>query len=99
MSKYDLHPTRAGKSYLLDLQTDLLEVQRTRMMVPVLPAQEVPQRVKALHPMIDVEGERFVLATHLMGAVPLSLLLPPIGNLSDRADEFTRAINLLFQGY
>lgn len=99
MSRFDLHKARRGDGYLLDLQTDLLELQGTRMVAPVLPAGRVPLRVKSLHPQIEIDGAPYFLVTHLMGAVPISTLAPPVGNLSGQADEFTRALDLLFQGY
>ncbi len=99
MSKYDLHPTRNGTGYLLDLQTDFLAVQRSRMMAPVMPVTDVPQRTTGLHPLIEVDGISYVVATHLMAAVPQSILLPSVANFSSQADEFTRALDLLFQGY
>ena len=99
MSKFDLHPTRNATGYLLDLQTDLLAVQRTRMMAPVMSVSDVPQRTTGLHPLIDVDGAPYVVVTHLMAAVPQSVLLPPVANLSAQADAFTRALDLLFQGY
>jgi toxin CcdB len=99
MSKYDLHPTRVDDEYLLDVQTDLLDVQSTRMMVPVLPEADVPNALRSLHPVFDINGKSFVLATHLMGAVPMLALRPPVKNLSEHHDQVTRALDFLFQGY
>ncbi len=69
------------------------------MVAPVLPETGVPIRVKALHPRISIDGAPFFLVTHLMAAVPKSTLAPAISNLSKQADEFTRALDLLFQGH
>ncbi|MGJ5620938.1 CcdB family protein [Sulfitobacter sp. MF3-043] len=99
MSKYDLHPTQVEGEYLLDVQTDLLDVQSTRMMVPVLPETAVPNAVRSLHPAFDMDGKMFVMATHLMGAVPRAALRPPIRNFAEHGDQITRALDFLFQGY
>ncbi len=99
MSRYDMHPTHVKGEYLLDVQTDLLDVQSTRMMVPLLPEAVVPDQLKSLHPVFDIEGERLVMATHLMGAVPRSALRPSAVNISEHGDEVTRALDFLFQGY
>lgn len=99
MSRFDLYQVQSGPSYLLDLQTDLLDIQSTRMMAPVLPKKDVPDRIRSLHPTIKIGEDDFVLATHLMAAVPKTLLRAPVTNLSRQADEITRALDLLFQGY
>ena len=56
-------------------------------------------RLLALHPEVEVNGKPFVMATHLMAAVPKTALQNPVANLSDHADDITRALDLLFQGY
>lgn len=99
MSRFDLYKARVGDGYVLDLQTDLLEVQSTRMVAPVLPADQVARRIKTLHPEVEVNGKPFVMATHLMAAVPKTALQNPVANLADHADDITRALDLLFQGY
>ena len=58
MSRFDLYRVRQLDEYLLDMQSDLLELQGTRMMAPVLPVSKVPERAKLLHPVIEFEGEK-----------------------------------------
>lgn len=99
MSRFDLYRTSIDDELLLDLQTDLLDIQTTRMVAPVLPQHKAATRIKFLHPIIDLDGEPYVLATHLMGAVPTIALNHFVANLSNQADDFTRALDLLFQGY
>jgi toxin CcdB len=99
MSRFDLHKASVGDGYLLDLQADHLEPQGTRMIAPVLPEDQVPDRARLLHPVIEIAGARYLLVTHLMGAVPKTALREPVANLSDQADDFTRAMDILFQGY
>ncbi len=99
MSRFDLYKARGEDTYLLDMQTDLLEIQSTRMVAPVLPQHKVATQIKTLHPTIDVNGVPHVLVTHLMAAVPVIHLKNPIQNLAQQSDAFTRALDLLFQGY
>jgi hypothetical protein len=46
-----------------------------------------------------VEGEPFLLATQLLGAIPLRELGRPIGNLGPEQDAISRALDLLFTGF
>lgn len=39
------------------------------------------------------------MATHLIAAVPAGLLIEPRGDLADRRDTITAALDMLFQGF
>lgn len=99
MSRFDLYKISGGEGYLLDLQTDLLDLQTTRIVAPVMPQSTAEKTIKSMHPVVEINGEPHVVVTHLMGAVSKAALRVPVANLSDQADEFTRALDLLFQGY
>ncbi len=99
MSRFDIYPSQSTRGYLLDLQSDFLAVQSTRVIVPLLPENDLPERIRMLHPVFEIEGEMHVMATHLIATVPLSRLAPVSGNLSAHADQITRALDLLFQGH
>ncbi|MDF3416023.1 plasmid maintenance protein CcdB [Sulfitobacter sp. M57] len=99
MSRFDLYQAGTRDEYLLDLQSDFLVLQGTRMVAPVLPVAVAAKQAGALHPEILIEGRQYCLVTHLMAAVPQSVLRQPVANLSDQSDVFTRALDILFQGY
>lgn len=99
MSRFDVYPARSVEGFLLDLQSDYLSVQSTRVVAPLLPESGLPARIKLLHPKFEIDGASYVLATHLVAAVPLKSLLPATGNLSEHADQITRALDMLFQGH
>jgi len=97
MSRFHLY--RVAEGYLLDLQTDYLDAYQTRVVAPVIALRDFDTPAAGLNPLIDVQGETFVVQMHLMAAVPVSVLRTPAQDLSAQADEFTRALDLLFQGY
>jgi toxin CcdB len=70
VAQFDIYRHQDGRGYLLDLQSNLIDALQTRVVIPLLPPSEVPQPISNLHPTFEVEGERFVLATQLLGAVP-----------------------------
>ncbi|MFP4004454.1 MAG: CcdB family protein [Alphaproteobacteria bacterium] len=99
MSRFDVYVNPEGSGWLIDIQTDLLEGLDTRVVVPLLKLDEVPPPTKRLHPVFELSGERVVMATQLMAAVPASVLAAPLTNLSAYRDEITAALDLLFLGF
>lgn len=99
MARFDLYPEPVSAGFLLDVQTDLLHGFTTRVVIPVLPAGAVPTPAGALTPAVEIDGERYILATQLLSAVPAAMLKAPVGNLSAEADTVTRALDMLFQGF
>ena len=98
MPKYDVHPAPGGTGYLLDVQSDLLDGLNTRVVIPLLPESGAPQPARHLNPLIAIDDVRHVMATQFLSAVPAALLGAPVGNLAIRADEITRALDMVFQG-
>lgn len=98
MARFDLYRAE-GPGYLLDVQTDLLDGLNTRVVVPVLPADRAPKPAQLLNPVVAIEGEDHVLVTQFLAAVPLSHLKLPAGTLRSQADDITRALDMVFQGF
>lgn len=99
MSRYTAYKNPEGAGYLLDLQADINSHFATRVVAPLLPETEIPVYAKDLNPVFEVEGQRVVMATQGMAAVPLQLLKHPVMSLADRRTDIVRALDLLFQGF
>jgi toxin CcdB len=99
MAQYDLFPDPAGKGYLLDVQSDLLEGLNVRAVVPLLPEGNAPIAASRLNPVFDIDGSAHLMMTQYIAAVPVSILKAPLGNLSDRFDAVTSALDMLFHGF
>ncbi len=99
MPKYDVFPNPSGDGFLLDVQTDLLSDLNTRVVVPLLPISEAPKPATRLNPVFEVQGERVVMVTQFLAAIPLGVLKSQVGNLSDEFDQITIAIDMLKQGF
>jgi toxin CcdB len=59
MARYDVFAGSAKGNYLLDVQTDLIEHLKTRMVVPLPPAGATPSPVKRLHPVFEIGGRNW----------------------------------------
>lgn len=99
MARYDVFTGPVDGSYPLDVQTDLVDYLKTRVVVPLLPADTTPPPVRRLHPTFEINGRKLVMATHLMAAVPLAELGEVRVNLDARHDDIVAALDMLFQGF
>lgn len=98
MAKHDLFPMPNGQGYLLDVQSDLLDVFGSRVVIPVVPERLFPRPSRVLNPVVEVGGVRHVLVTQSLAAVPTASLKGAVANLSARSNELTLALDMLFQG-
>ena len=99
MARFQLFDNPDGEGYLLDVQSDLLDVVRTRVVVPLVSAERVPRAVPRLHPVFRVQGDELVMATHLIATVPIEILDRPQGDLATHRDTITAALDMLFSGF
>lgn len=98
MARFDLHRDVAGR-LLVNVQASLLPELGTRLVVPLLPLDAIPQPIKRLHPVVTVEGVELVFATHLMAAVRLRSIGRPVGSLDEHYDRLVAAIDMVFNGF
>ncbi|MDB5376245.1 MAG: CcdB-like protein [Rubritepida sp.] len=100
MARFDLfRRARGAPGYLLQVQSDFLDALETRVVAPLLPPAAVPLPVRDLHPRFEIEGEPFLMATQLLGAIPRRELGRSVGSLAEHRDEITRALDTLLIGF
>lgn len=97
MARYDLF--RDGDDYLLDVQANTLDELNTRVVVPVRRPERAPKPAKRLNPSFQIEGQRYLMVTQFLAAVPESTLGESLGNLSRHHDDIVAALDMLFQGF
>ena len=100
MAKFDIYKSpSAGAAFLLDLQDDILDDLSTRVVAPLIPSDGVPKRMKILNPLISVEGNEYLLMTHLLAAIPASSLKEKISSALTQRDEIIASLDFLFTGF
>lgn len=99
MSRFTVYRNPNGNGYLLNLQADINSHFATRVVAPLLPVNDIPDYAKSLNPVFEIEGNRVVMATQGMAAVPLALLKHPVMSLKSKHTEIAVALDLLFQGF
>lgn len=100
MARFDLfRPPRGAPGYLLQIQSDFLDRLETRVVAPLLPPDAVPRPIRDLHPRFEIEGQPYLMATQLLGAIPKRELGPRIGSLAVQQEDITRALDMLMTGF
>ncbi len=99
MARFTVYRNPDGNGYLLDLQADINGHFSTRVVAPLLPLRDIADYAKTLNPLFEIDGERVVMVTQGMAAVPLSILRHPVTSLEPMRAEIVAAIDLLFQGF
>ena len=98
MARYDLFKGANARGLLLDIQSDLLDEFGSRVIVPLLPAEDM-QSVSRLHPVFVINDERYIMSTHLIFAIPVDRLGAKIGSLAQEDLVITSAVDTLLSGY
>ena len=98
MARFDVYKSGNARGLLLDIQSDLLDEFGSRVVVPLLPAEDM-QSVSRLHPVFVINDERYIISTHLIFAIPVDRLGAKIGSLAQEDLVITSAVDKLLSGY
>ncbi|AEG94224.1 CcdB family protein [Ramlibacter tataouinensis] len=89
-----------GFPYFVVIQSDQLDHLPTRLVMPLqrlsaTPPANVPRRLALT---VEVEGERFFLASHQCAPWPARLLKKPVANVTAQADALRDALDAVISG-
>jgi len=103
MAQFDVylnpHPdTRKSIPYLLDVQAELLDTLATRVVVPLILAEEMGLAAKHLNPQFKIKGVAVVMSTAELAGIPNRSLGNKAASLKSKRDEIIAALDLLFTG-
>jgi toxin CcdB len=101
MARYDLYraSTDGRAIYLLDVQSNLLDVTSTRVVVPLFRRADYQKPAATLHPIFAIGGGQFVMVTHLIATLSTAELGRPVGDLAHAHFEILDALDKLFGGF
>ncbi|MBB3059952.1 CcdB family protein [Microbulbifer rhizosphaerae] len=91
--------TRKAYPYFLNVQSDLVSVLNSRMVIPVVLASQLEKSApERLCPAFQLGGTEYALLTYQMASAPISMLKKPVVSLDFFRDEIINAIDLLITG-
>jgi toxin CcdB len=97
MAQFDVHRIDGG-SFVVDCQSDSLAHLATHVVAPLLHTSEVPAPATRLHPVVMFGGEPYLLATHLLAAMPTRELGPAMASLDAERYTLLAALDMLLTG-
>ena len=103
MAQFDVYlnpnpDTRKSIPYLLDVQADLLDTLATRVVVPLILAEEIGLAAKYLNPQFKIKGVAVIMSTAELAGIPNRSLGDKVASLKSKRDEIIAALDLLFTG-
>ncbi len=97
MAQFDVHSL--DDVFLLDCQSNLLSGLNTRLVVPLISVEKAPKPADRLNPVLDANGQKWVMMTQYLAAVPVKPLGQAIGSCAVHHIEIIGAIDFLMTGY
>ncbi|RMB04874.1 CcdB family protein [Eilatimonas milleporae] len=102
MARFDVH-RYPGKTapMVVDVQADLLSDLNTRVVVPLVPhAQAANEALPRLKPVLEIDGQAYILMTTDIAALPERSLGQCVANLEAHyREDIIGALDFLFQGF
>ncbi|MGN7294513.1 CcdB family protein [Rhizobium sp. SAFR-030] len=99
MPRFAVYRSSEEGILLLDLQADVLDGLRTRVVVPLYSLETMPWSIGRMNPRFKIGEVVYTMATQRMAAISHVHLGPVIADLSARADDITAATDFLFQDF
>lgn len=103
MAQFDVYAnpnpdTRKEIPYLLDVQADLLGTLATRVVVPLVLAEEMGLAARHLNPQFKIKGVAVVMSTAELAGVSTRSLGDKVVSLKNKRNEIIAALDILFTG-
>lgn len=104
MAQFDVYRNpithqREAIPFVLDIQSELLDMLPTRLTMPLALPNLVPSAIPlSLCPQLDFEGQRVYALTQLTSAFRRRDLGKPIGSASSYASQIVAALDVVISG-
>ena len=97
MAQFDVFrlPRGAGSILVVDVQNKLFDGLATRLVAPLYPLNAKDKPILRLNPVVEIEGQLYLLAIQEMSALRVNSLGAKVASLEARRDEIIAAIDFL----
>lgn len=86
--------------YLLDVQSDIIDALKTRLVIPLFPVSKLRSKQPVrLCPVLEIEGREYLVMTHEMASVRQTLLGGEVVNVEHHRKTIKDAIDFLIDGF
>lgn len=104
MTQFAVHANKNPKTkgtypFLIDVQSNLLRDLSTRVVVPLIKHAAFGKRpIRNLTPIVELEGQKFVMLVPQLAGIAASDLGPAIATVAQQRDEVVAALDFLVTG-
>lgn len=104
MAQFSVHKnknpkTRVAFPFLVNVQSDLLRDLRTRVVVPLVKQTVIGKKpIRDLTPLVDVEGQKYVMLIPQLAGIALSDLGAEVGSVASSRNAIVAALDFLVTG-
>ncbi|USU03727.1 CcdB family protein [Sphingomonadaceae bacterium OTU29MARTA1] len=98
MAQFDVYLLR-DTTYVVDVQSPLASVHATRLVIPLIAPDADASPTSRLNPLLTLDGQQWVLATHFASTVDASTLKAPVASLAHEEWAIKGAIDFLTGGF
>ena len=97
VSLREFHVKAAATPYVLDLQSDLLEGLKSRVVAPLrlLSSMRKAELIQDLMPIFSINGKKYVLVTQEMAGFPLAQMGKVVADLTSQNPTILNALDRL----
>lgn len=96
MAQFDVYRLADGM-LVVDLQTDLIGIDASRIVAP-LRQQGSFAEFPGLTPLVELDGQSWIVRIQELAAVPGAELKAPVTSLAAHRDALKRALDILIDG-
>lgn len=103
MAQFDVYRnlsknTKLAIPYFLDIQSDVLDIVITRVVVPLILVSAIGKPAKHLNPVFKIEGKQVMMLTQELAGISNQMLEEKVLSLANHRHEIIHAIDFLFTG-
>lgn len=104
MAQFDVYSnpnseTKRAIPYLLDVQADLLNNLRTRVVIPLYSVSAMDKAAKHLNPRFSIKRTTVIMSTAELAGVTVNTLGDTVCSLKEHRNEIIAALDFLFIGF
>ena len=104
MAQFDVYTnpnseTKRAIPYLLDVQADLLNNLRTRVVIPLYSVSAMGKAAKYLNPQFSIKRTIVIMSTAELAGVTVNTLGDNVCSLKEHRNEIIAALDFLFTGF
>jgi toxin CcdB len=101
MARFDLFRLRGEQGYVVDVQSNHASTKvRTRVVVPLIPLDELGKSIEDLNPIVRVDGRDYAFVAQSLATLTTPEMGECIGSLMhEHGDAFGYALDILLTGF